>query len=160
MSKPDLKTVGIEVAKTVGGFIGARAISVQANKMLKVDQETDPKKKKLKEVGIGLAIAGAGTYGAYKLPEEYQSIAAGMAAGGAVVALSPYGKENKGFIPVLNGPNGSAVPVDDYTDYEPEYDEFDQLQEHPDQDDEDDDYDYEEVNDVASEVGNLVQEVG
>lgn len=98
-----LKDVAIEVAKTTLGVVAGRTAAVMGEKALKVNEELDPKKKKMKEVGIGLGITAVGAFGATKVPKAYQSIMGGVAVGGAVSAMSPFGKPDKGFIPVLNG---------------------------------------------------------
>jgi|GEM_PF-2902651 len=98
-----LKTVAMEVGKTALGFGIGRTVVVMGEKVLKVHEEADSKKKKMKEVGVGAAVALAGTLGTTKVPKEYKSITGGIAAAGAISAISPFGKPDKGFIPVLNG---------------------------------------------------------
>jgi hypothetical protein len=97
------KTILTEVAKTAAGAVIGRTAVVYGEKALKVHEETDPKKKKMKEVGVGLAVAGAGTIGAMKLDNSLKSVAAGVATAGLISAASPFGKEDQGFIPVLHG---------------------------------------------------------
>lgn len=113
----NLKTIGIEVAKTALGVGLGRTAVVMGEKVLKVSEEADPKKKKMKEVGVGVAVAAVGTFGATKVPKEYQSFLGGVAVGGALSAISPFGKPDKGFIPVLNGAE------------EPDYTEINSLSE-------------------------------
>lgn len=108
MAKPNIKTVGIELAKTVGGFVAGRAMVVMGEKALKVSEETDDKKKKIKEVGVGLGVAAVGTAITMKAPTDYVSVGAGMATAGVIAAISPFGKEDKGFIPVLHGTEDDA----------------------------------------------------
>ena len=103
-----LKDVAIEVAKMTIGVVAGRTAAVMGENALKVNEELDPKKKKMKEVGIGLGITAVGAFGATKVPKAYQSILGGVAVGGAVSAMSPFGKPNKGFIPVLNGMEGDT----------------------------------------------------
>ena len=99
----EVKDVALEVLKTAAGAVIARTAIVMGNKALKVDQEQDPKKKKLKQVGIGAGVAAIGTVAAIKLPNEYKSFAAGFATIGVFGAVTPFGKPDKGFIPVLHG---------------------------------------------------------
>jgi hypothetical protein len=112
--KTDLGTVATELGKTVLGVAAGRMVVIAGEKALKVSEETDEKKKKMKEIGVGLGVAAIGTVGALKLPTQYQSFAGGIATAGIISAVSPFGKENKGFIPVLNGPSAiSALYLDD-----------------------------------------------
>ncbi|MCZ4693883.1 hypothetical protein DWB61_03755 [Ancylomarina euxinus] len=113
-NKTDLGTVAKELGKTVLGVAAGRMIVVAGEKALKVSEETDPKKKKMKEVGVGLGVAAIGTVGALKLSDQYKSIAAGVATAGVISAVSPFGKEDAGFIPVLRGSLGTtALDLDD-----------------------------------------------
>jgi len=109
-----IKTVGVELAKTVGGFMAGRMAVIAGEKALKVETEADPKKKKMKEVGVGVGVAAVGTAIAVKAPTEYASVGAGMATAGVISAMSPFGKEDKGFIPVLHGydENGNYIEVE------------------------------------------------
>jgi len=122
--KNQTTTVLIETAKTVGGVMAGRMAVVAGKKALKVNEETDPKKKKIKEVGIGLGVAGIGTVGALKLPTEYKSIAAGVATAGVLSAMTPFAKgEDQGFIPALHGTTsmaelGESVDLDNDQDLE------------------------------------------
>ena len=120
--KNDLGTVGGELAKTVAGFIGGRILVVQGANVLKIDEETDDKKIKMKKMLVGAGVAATGFVGALKLPDQYKSIAAGVASAGAIAIISPYGKPNKGFIPVLNGTVGASAlePVYTQEDFEAE----------------------------------------
>ena len=112
MKKKEVQTVAVEVLKTAAGAVIGRTAVVYGKKGLKVDQETDPKKKKLKEIGVGAGVAGAGVAGSIYLPDEYKSFAAGFATAGVFGALTPFGKEDKGFIPVLHGTE------EEYTEYQ------------------------------------------
>jgi hypothetical protein len=127
----DVKDVVVEVLKTAGGAVIARTALVMGNKALKVDQEQDPKKKKLKQVGIGLGVAAIGTIGAIKLPNEYKSFAAGFATIGVFGALTPFGKADEGFIPVLHG-TGDYIEVNSELNggaYNAEQEYLDEMQE-------------------------------
>lgn len=108
MSNPKIAVVGTELLKTVGGVMAGRYAVVMGKKVLKVDQEADPKKKKIKEVGIGLGVTAIGAFGAMKAPNQYKSICAGIATAGALSAMTPFAKEEGGFIPALNGGMGMA----------------------------------------------------
>ncbi|RKE04456.1 hypothetical protein [Marinifilum flexuosum] len=108
MRKNNISVVGMELAKTVGGVMAGRYAVVMGKKVLKVDQEVDPKKKKLKEVGLGVGVAALGTVGALKVPAQYKSICAGIATAGALSAMTPFAKEDTGFIPALHGSIGAA----------------------------------------------------
>lgn len=108
MKKDNISVVGMELAKTVGGVMAGRYAVVMGKKVLKVDQEVDSKKKKLKEVGIGLGVAAIGTVGALKVPNQYKSVCAGIATAGALSAMTPFAKQESGFIPALNGSMGMA----------------------------------------------------
>ncbi|NOU59097.1 hypothetical protein [Marinifilum caeruleilacunae] len=110
MRKNQTTAVLIETAKTVGGVMAGRMVVVAGKKALKVNEETDPKKRKIKEVAIGAGIAGVGIVGALKLPNNYKSIAAGFATAGALSAMTPFAKgEDKGFIPALHGTTAMAA---------------------------------------------------
>lgn len=98
-----IQTVGIELVKTVGGFMAGRMAVIAGEKALKVVEETDAKKKKFKEVGVGVGVAAVGTIITLKAPKEFASVGAGMTTAGVISAMSPFGKEDKGFIPVLHG---------------------------------------------------------
>lgn len=115
MSNPKIAVVGTELLKTVGGVMAGRYAVVMGKKVLKVDQETDPKKKKIKEVGIGLGVTAIGAIGAMKAPTQYKSICAGIATAGALSAMTPFAKEEGGFIPALNGGMGMAE-LESYTE--------------------------------------------
>lgn len=106
--KTNLVAVGTELGKTVFGVAAGRMMVVAGEKALKVAEETDDKKKKMKEVGVGLGVATIGTLGALKLDDKYKSLAAGVATAGIISAVSPFGKEDKGFIPVLHGSLGTT----------------------------------------------------
>lgn len=108
MSNSKVAVVGTELLKTVGGVMAGRYAVVMGKKVLKVDQETDSKKKKIKEVGIGLGVTALGTIGALKAPNQYKSICAGIATAGALSAMTPFAKEEGGFIPALHGGMGMA----------------------------------------------------
>lgn len=124
MAKPDVKDVAIEVLKTGAGVIAGRAIcNIVNDKVLKTNQETDPKKKKMKEALCGAGVMGLGIFGATKLDSEYASVAAGVAGGGLLKAISPFGKEDKGIIPVLNGMGSAHEEEQEYDDF-PEDDEY------------------------------------
>jgi len=107
-----IKTIAVEVAKSTAGFVAGRALVVQAEKMLKVPEEADPKKKKLKEIGVGAGVGAIGTIAALKAPKKYASFAGGVATAGVIAAISPFGKEDKGFIPVLHGPDEEYQVID------------------------------------------------
>jgi len=109
MNTKDIQDTAFEVLKTAGGAVAGRIVVVQAKKMLKVSEETDPKKKKIKEIAIGGGVAAVGTVAAIKLPKEYKSFAGGFATAGVFAAVTPFGKEDAGFIPVLHGTNGEEV---------------------------------------------------
>ncbi|MDE5421763.1 hypothetical protein L3073_06050 [Ancylomarina sp. DW003] len=109
MNTKDIQNTAIEVLKTAGGAVAGRIVVVQAKKMLKVSEETDPKKKKIKEVAIGGGVAAIGTVAAIKLPKEYKSFMGGIATAGVFAAVTPFGKDDKGFIPVLRGTEGEEV---------------------------------------------------
>lgn len=111
----ELTTTLIEVGKTAAGVAIARTVVVMGEKALKVNEEIDPKKKKFKQIGIGASVAAVGVIGATKVPREYKSIMGGIAVGGALSAVSPFGESNKGFIPVLNGTDD-----EDYIDLDTE----------------------------------------
>ena len=115
MSNSKVAVVGTELLKTVGGVMAGRYAVVMGRKVLKVDQETDPKKKKIKEIGIGLGVTAAGAFGAIKAPNQYKSICAGIATAGALSAMTPFAKEDGGFIPALHGGMGMAE-LDDYNE--------------------------------------------
>jgi len=104
-----VEIVAVELAKTLGGFVGGRLVVNLGEKMLKVSEETDEKKRKLKELGVGVGIAGIGTLIALKAPSQFSSVGAGMATAGFVSAMSPFGTEDKGFIPVLHGTAGLSA---------------------------------------------------
>jgi len=107
-----IKTIAVEVGKTAAGFVAGRAVVVQAEKMLKVPEEADPKKKKLKEIGVGAGVGAIGAIAALKMPKNYASFAGGVATAGVISAISPFGKEDKGFIPVLHGPDEEYQVID------------------------------------------------
>jgi len=112
--KTDLGTVATELGKTVLGVAAGRMIVIAGEKALKVSEETDEKKKKMKEVGVGLGVAAVGTVGALKLDDQFASFSAGVATAGVISAVSPFGKEDKGFIPVLHGTTAmSTIDLDD-----------------------------------------------
>ncbi|WP_461632034.1 hypothetical protein [Labilibaculum euxinus] len=115
MSNSKVAVVGTELLKTVGGVMAGRYAVVMGRKVLKVDQETDPKKKKIKEIGIGLGVTAAGAFGAIKAPNQYKSICAGIATAGALSAMTPFAKEDGGFIPALHGGMGMAE-LDNYNE--------------------------------------------
>ncbi|MDQ2178832.1 hypothetical protein [Marinifilum sp. D714] len=124
MRKNQTTAVLIETAKTVGGVMAGRMVAVAGKKALKVNEETDPKKKKLKEVALGAGIAGVGIAGALKLPNNYKSIAAGFATAGVLSAMTPFAKgEDKGFIPALHGTTAMAALEGDIYDEEMELEE-------------------------------------
>ena len=129
----EVKDVAIEVLKTAAGAVIARTAIVMGNKALKVDQEQDPKKKKLKQVGIGAGVAAVGTIAAIKLPNEYKSFAAGFATIGVFGAVTPFGKPDKGFIPVLHGTDDVDYievnsALNSAEDYNPELEYMEELQ--------------------------------
>jgi hypothetical protein len=115
MSNSKVAVVGTELLKTVGGVMAGRYVVVMGKKVLKVDQEADPKKKKIKEVGIGLGVTAIGALGAMKAPNQYKSICAGIATAGALSAMTPFAKEEGGFIPALHGGMGMAE-LENYTE--------------------------------------------
>lgn len=108
MSNSKVAVVGTELLKTVGGVMAGRYAVVMGRKVLKIDQEADPKKKKIKEVGIGLGVTVIGAFGAIKAPNQYKSICAGIATAGALSAMTPFAKAEGGFIPALHGGMGMA----------------------------------------------------
>ncbi|MDM8159044.1 hypothetical protein QUH73_04340 [Labilibaculum sp. K2S] len=110
-----MAVVGTELLKTVGGVMVGRYAVVMGKKALKVDQEADPKKKKIKEIGIGLGVTAVGAFGAIKAPNQYKSICAGIATAGALSAMTPFAKEEGGFIPALHGGIGMAE-LDNYNE--------------------------------------------
>ncbi len=113
MSNSKVAVVGTELLKTVGGVMVGRYAVVMGRKALKVDQEADPKKKKIKEIGIALGVTAAGAFGAIKAPNQYKSICAGIATAGALSAMTPFAKEDSGFIPALHGALGTATIEDE-----------------------------------------------
>ena len=128
MKKNDISIVGIELAKTIGGVMAGRYAVVMGRKVLKVDEEADPKKKKLKQVGLGLGVAAIGAVGAMKAPSEYASVCAGVATAGALTAMTPFAKEeDKGFIPALHGSIGLAELEEENEGFEEEQDEMNEL---------------------------------
>lgn len=129
----DVKDVAIEVLKTAAGAVVGRTAVVMGNKALKVIEEQDPKKKKLKQVGIGVGVAAVGTIAAIKLPSEYKSFAGGFATAGVFGAVTPFGKPDKGFIPVLHGydEEGNLIQVNTELNggYNPEEEYLQELRE-------------------------------
>jgi hypothetical protein len=107
----DIKDVAVEVLKTAAGAVIGRTAVVMGKKALKIEEEQDSKKKKLKEVGVGVGVAAVGTVAAIKLPNEYKSFAAGFATAGVFGAVTPFGKPDKGFIPVLHGPEAEYIEI-------------------------------------------------
>ena len=117
MNNQKIAVVGTELLKTVGGVMAGRYVVVMGKKVLKVNEETDLNKKKIKEVGIGLGVTAIGAFGAMKAPNQYKSICAGIATAGALSAMTPFAKEDGGFIPALNGSMGMAE-LENYSEEE------------------------------------------
>lgn len=139
MKKSNLSVVGTELAKTVGGFMVGRYAVVMGKKALKINEEVDPKKKKLKEVGLGLGVTALGVVGSLKAPDQYKSICAGLAASGAISAMTPFAKEDAGFIPALHGSMGAAELEEHMEDSEAVYElnaveDYNELLDNEDQD--------------------------
>jgi hypothetical protein len=168
--KVDIKTVGIELAKTVVGFGVGRIVVVQAEKALKLEEQTDPKKKKLMEVGVGVGVAAVGTAIALKAPPEFASVGAGMATAGVIAAVSPFGKDDKGLIPVLHGydEEGNLIEIESDLNAvesederaEREYKEFLASEQEEDEDDLgaiEDDFDEDEDEDVPSSLNGAIE---
>jgi len=128
----DVKDVAIEVLKTAAGAVIGRTAVVMGKKALKIEEEQDPKKKKLKEVGVGVGVAAIGTIAAIKLPNEYKSFGAGLATAGVFGAVTPFGKPDKGFIPVLHGTEDvEYIPVNTELNggYDAEQEYLEEMQE-------------------------------
>lgn len=160
MNKEQITSVGTELLKTIGGTIAGRYMVVMGKKVLKVDQEADLKKKKIKEVGIGLGVTAVGAIGAMKVPNEYKSVCAGIATAGALSAMTPFAKEDTGFIPALHGGMGMAeleeYSEEDMSDELNSVENYDDILEEEARDEQNDsealEDDYEDVTSVESEV--------
>ena len=151
MKMEDVKDVAIEVLKTAAGAVVGRTAVVMGKKALKIEEEQDPKKKKLKEVGVGVGVAAVGTIAAIKLPNEYKSFGAGFATAGVFGAVTPFGKPDKGFIPVLHGTEDVDYSCSDSNlngeDYDPEEDYMNELEK------EDEEYELNALEDLDIEDG-------
>jgi hypothetical protein len=104
---------GIEVLKTVGGVVVGRYATIMGAKALKISEEADPKKAKMKKLAVGGGVLAIGALGAIKAPNQYKSIFAGIATAGALSAMTPFAKEDAGFIPALHGALGTAMIEDE-----------------------------------------------
>lgn len=106
-------TTGIEVLKTVAGVAVGRYACVMGAKVLKINEEADPKKAKMKKIAVGGGVLAVGVLGAIKAPNDYKSVFAGISTAGALGAVTPFAKEDAGFIPALHGALGTATIEDE-----------------------------------------------
>ncbi|MBI9058380.1 MAG: hypothetical protein JEZ01_11515 [Labilibaculum sp.] len=140
MAQKKVVTVGMELLKTVAGVTVGRYACVMGGNALKVNEEADPKKAKIKKIAIGGGVLAVGTIGALKAPQELKSVFAGVATAGVLAAVTPFAKEDKGFIPALHGSLGTATLDDEDQKIALELNSLEDYQAIIDEEQEDDDY--------------------
>ncbi|BAX79045.1 hypothetical protein [Labilibaculum antarcticum] len=106
-------TTGVEVLKTVTGVVVGRYATIMGGNVLKIAEEADPKKAKMKKLAVGGGVLAIGTIGAIKAPNQFKSVFAGIATAGALAIATPFATDDKGFIPALHGSLGTATIEDE-----------------------------------------------